>query len=101
MSTPIRDIKPSIDYSNKTNNNYSSIVTGEGIKKQVADQLITEALDLIDNKNFKPYFYKTLYIIGVDRFRSAMVDARAAVNARCRPCIFAGLLKQYRAQHGL
>lgn len=98
MSTPIRETIE--NYSNKYNktivNNYSKT----NLDRRAADELITEALDLIDNKNFKPYFYKTLYLIGADRFRAAMSDARSHASARCRPCLFAGRLKELRTELG-
>lgn len=60
-----------------------------------ADRLVREATDLIDNKDFEPFFFKTLYIIGKQNFIEAMDMARKA-DVRCRSCIFVKRIKGLR-----
>jgi hypothetical protein len=60
-----------------------------------ADEIIKQAVDLISNEDFRPYFYKTLYLIGPANFYEAMDYARKQ-QVNCQPCIFAKRLKEYR-----
>lgn len=63
---------------------------------QQEDAIINQALDLINDVKFKPYFYKTLKIIGPTAFYEAMDWARKT-SADCRPCMFVKRLKEVRA----
>lgn len=60
-----------------------------------ADRLIRAAADLITDPAFKPFFFKTLYIIGKQNFIEAMDMARKA-EANCRSCIFVKRIKELR-----
>jgi hypothetical protein len=97
VKSPVENIQHTLsknNYSTKVNiNNYSNYSTK--ISKTTADRMIAEALDLISNPEFKPYFFKTLYIVGEAKFRQAMEIARTA-DADCRPCLFAKILKNMR-----
>lgn len=74
--------------------------TGGGKKNKIsvkqADAIIAQALDLINNPDFKPYFFNTLYKIGPTNFYEAMDFARKTPNIKCRPCFFVKRLKEYR-----
>lgn len=61
-----------------------------------ADAIVDQAVDLIDNQKFRPFFFKTLYLIGPTNFYFCMDLARKEVNIKCRPCFFVKLLKEYR-----
>jgi hypothetical protein len=77
---------------NKLNTiDYRTIVTS----KQ-ADAIVAQAEDLINNPDFRPYFFKTLYIIGPEKFYEAMDRARSAKDPKCRPCLFVNSLKEFR-----
>lgn len=83
----------SIDYRNKHSNNsidYRTIVSSKD-----ADKIIEQALDLISDQKFKPFFFKTLYLIGPTNFYEAMDYARKQ-TVKCQPCIFVKRLKEYR-----
>lgn len=83
----------SIDYRKQTNLtsiDYRTIVTS----KQ-ADEIINQAIDLISNQDFRPFFFKTLYLIGPTDFYEAMDYARKQ-DVKCQPCIFVKRLKEYR-----
>lgn len=89
------------NYSSNNLNNYSNYSKknnkeSQKITKAQADEIIKQAVDLIDNPKFKPYFFKTLYLIGATDFYEAMDYARKSENPDCRPCIFVKRLKIYR-----
>lgn len=83
----------SIDYrkqTNKTSIDYRTIVSS-----RQADEMINQAVDLISNQDFRPFFFKTLYLIGPTDFYEAMDYARKQ-DVKCQPCIFVKRLKEYR-----
>lgn len=63
------------------------------------DAIIDQAVDLISNPKFRPYFFKTLKIIGPAAFYEAMDWARKT-EARCQPCVFVKRLKELRTAYG-
>lgn len=83
-----------IDYRLKTKE--KTIDYRNKISNEQADSIIKSAEDLINDPNFRPYFFKTLYLIGPGRFIEAMDIARKAIDANCKPCIFVKRLKEYR-----
>lgn len=86
------------------NNTYSpidklnklSIDPIEQLSKDEEDKIILSATHLISDANFKPYFFKTLKIIGAKNFMQAVFDTEASKDPRCRPCVFVSKLKKYR-----
>lgn len=83
------------NYSNNKyiKNNYSTV---GALTTKEADALVAEAADLISDPNFRPFFFKTLYIIGPVNFREAVQTARNADKAKCKPCVFVNRLKEHR-----
>lgn len=98
----ISDTIKSKDYSNNSSKNlknYSTIVKDNKIdkpNKAQADAIVDQALDLISDEKFRPFFFKTLYIIGPTNFYEAMDKARQVPDLKCRPCFFVKRLKQHR-----
>jgi hypothetical protein len=96
----VENLKPTIvnNYSKKVVNNLSNYSNHSGyIQPAIADSLVAEATEMMDNSDFKPYLYKTLFMIGKEKFLEAMNAARRA-NARCQQCYFAKVLKNMRDQ---
>lgn len=87
----------SIDY--RSNSINKSIDYRTIVSTQEADKIIEAALDLISDQKFKPFFFKTLYIIGPSNFYESMDYARKQ-SVECRPCIFVKRLKEYRDRVG-
>lgn len=63
--------------------------------KKEADKAMQEVEDLIDDPTFKPFFFKALYRIGVDKFFKAATEARKADQPGRK---FASLLKYGRSR---
>lgn len=62
-------------YSYRKNINNTSIAIDKLSAKE-ADSIIADCDDLIDNKKYKPFFYKKLYQIGKTRFIEQAEKAR-------------------------
>ncbi len=71
-----------IDYSKKVSNSQ-------------ADIIIEQVSDLIDDPKFKPFFFRTLTIVGPDAFYESADWARKT-TARCQGCMFVKRLKEHR-----
>lgn len=63
-----------------------------------ANAIVDQATDLINDQKFRPYFFKTLKIIGPTNFYEAMDFARKT-DASCRPCMFVKRLKELRDRY--
>lgn len=96
--SPIKDVihnhKPTIDY--RGNNNLKTIDYSKQLTTKQADSLVAQAQDLISDHKFRPFFFKTLYIIGPTAFLEAIDYARSSIDPKCRPCIFVNRLKEHR-----
>ena len=75
----------------------SKINSNKKLSTSQAEEIIEQALSLISDLKFKPFFYKTLYLIGPEAFYEAM-DFAAKSKAQCKECIFVKRLKEYRNQ---
>lgn len=73
----------SIDYSNYSNK----------ISVKEADLLIEQIKHLIDDDKYKPFYYKSLYRLGTDKFRELVLLAE---KGKYPSRLFATLLKQYK-----
>jgi hypothetical protein len=60
------------------------------ITKEEADAAMQSVQDLIDDPQYKPFFFKSLYRIGVEAFFMAAAEARKADHPGRK---FASLLK--------
>lgn len=83
----------SIDNKNKFN--YSSIDYRRPTNSE-AEHLVDKALRIGIDDNFKPYFFKTAYMIGVRLFDEALEHAQNYKGAKCIQCVFVHRLKQHR-----
>lgn len=65
------------DYSYREQIQRSSIaIVKDKPSAKEADAIIADCLDLIDDQNFKPFFYKKLYELGKGRFLEQAYKAR-------------------------
>lgn len=61
------------------------------ILKEEAERTIEAVSDLISDRKFMAWYYKRLYVLGVDKFLSLATEAR---NAMYPPRKFSSLLKR-------
>lgn len=65
------------DYSYRRNSHRDSIaIVKDKPSAKEADAIIEDCKDLIDDQNFKPFFYKKLYELGKARFMEQAYKAR-------------------------
>ena len=65
------------DYSYRSNSHRDSIaIVKDKPSAKEADAIIEDCKDLIDDQNFKPFFYKKLYELGKSRFMEQAYKAR-------------------------
>ena len=86
-----KEILNTIDYSPKAKVNTIDYRDNKLSIKE-ADQVIKEVTHLIDNPQYKPYFYKKLYLCGKDKF---LMIAKRAEEGNNPPRLFVSLLKEY------
>lgn len=89
--------KKTIDHYSVNKSKSYSYYRGE-ISNEKAEFIIEQAVDLISDANFRPFFFKTLYMIGPANFYECMDIARKLPDLKCRPCFFVKRLKHYRDQ---
>lgn len=69
------------DYSYRSNSHRDSIaIVKDKPSAKEADAIIEDCKDLIDDQNFKPFFYKKLYELGKGRFLEQAYKARKYHN---------------------